>query len=170
MKRRGFLITLLVAVAAVAALSFGAMAARADLRPSPGPVAGMVDTGMVYVTSTTDEFWHQVDPATFAKLGYDRNDIKWYGPSVIGKDGAVAGGLPGSIAPDTLPTPTYQAFVDLFMPTVNLAGLMSTGGVYVTQPSVDNYWHPVSAADFLTKGYSWYQVKWFGALPGSIVP
>jgi hypothetical protein len=127
---------LVISVATVFALSLGATTGRAVLRPAPGPVAGSVATGLVYVTSTTDDFWHLVNPVTFARLGYNRNDIKWYG----------TGGLPGSVAPDTVPTPASQSF--LVKPT----------------------WHPVSAPDFQKNGYNWLQVKWYGPLPGTIVP
>jgi hypothetical protein len=41
--------------------------------------------------------------------------------------------------------------------------------VYVTQPT-DTFWHPVSAADFTKNGYSWFHVKWYGSLPGTIAP
>ena len=158
MRRHGFgtLLWLAAVTAAVVVLSIGAASAGAALRPAPGPGAGMISTGAVYVTSTTDSFWHLVDPATFASLGYTRNDIKWYGSL----------GLPGTVAPDTVVTPAYQAFVELIRPPVCLAGLMSTGTVYIAQS--DSLWHPLTAAQFASAGYSWSWVVWYGSLPGTI--
>jgi hypothetical protein len=157
MKRRSFWRWLLVATATVVVgvLSAGAAVVRAET-PYHGQVAGLADTGTVYVTSPNDFYWHLIDPVTFVKEGYTQNDIQWYG----------LGGLPGSIAPDTVVTQPYQAFAELVRPPVNLMGLMSTGGVYIAPG--DGTFHPVTAGDFVKNGYSWSWVKWFGELPGSV--
>jgi hypothetical protein len=153
---RGGLSRLFLLVGIVLAVGvFGAAVARADLRHAPGPAAGLLADGSIYLTATDDNYWHQVDPATFATLGYSYNDIKWYG----------GGGLPGSIAPQTTPTPLYPAFA-AFVPPVNLMGLLGTGGVYVAPG--DGFFYPVTATDFVKHSYSWSWVKWFGSLPGTI--
>jgi hypothetical protein len=150
-KSRGFSFLLLLATMVLFGLLSPGSALAAHLRHAPGPIAGLLKTGAVYVTATNDDYWHQVSPTTMSKLGYTKNDITWYGTR-----------LPGTIAPQT---GLAKKIAVLARPTVNLAGVIGTGRIYIARGDL---FYPISKADLLKRGYSMSWVKWFGSLPGSI--
>jgi hypothetical protein len=150
-KHRLPLVRIVIAVGAFGLFGPGS-AFAAHLRHAPGPVAAMLKNGAVYVTATTDDYWHQVSPKTLSKLGYTRNDITWYGRS-----------LPGTIAPQT--TSPASRIARMSRPPVNLAGVLGTGRIYIARGDL---FYPITRAALLKRGYSVSWVKWFGSLPGSI--
>jgi hypothetical protein len=88
-------------------------ATTADAQPpaGAGALAGLLVDGSVYV-SGADLMWHQIDPATFAALGYDANTIGWF-----------YGSLPGTIGdpvPAVAPAPTETAPVVPLAESVNI--------------------------------------------------
>ncbi len=150
-----------------AALTIGLMAgfvgtgtARADTSTQPA-LAGLTSDGSVYV-DLGDGFWHPIDAATLAADGYDANTVTWYGS------------LPGTVGtpvPSVIPVPSVAAGNVALAEVVAsppLAGLLSDGSVYVDLG--DGYWHYVSASAFVSAGYSWGNVTWYGDLPGTVAP
>lgn len=154
MKLRNLSFFLMLTSVVFFALFSTGSALAAHLRHAPGPVAGMLKNGAIYITATNDDYWHQVSPSTLAKLGYTRSNITWYGARV-----------PGTIAPQS--TPSTQKIADMSLPRVNLAGLLSTGRIYIARGDL---FYPITTAALLKKGYSLSWVKWFGSLPGSVAP
>jgi hypothetical protein len=149
-------LSVLGAILAVAVMSTLNGVASAGINAAPGPVAGSLSDGTIYVTSPDDAYWYPVSPAEFKALGYTYNDVTWYGSTT---------GLPGSIVPGSTATPNL-ALAQLAVPPVNLVGLTSTGVVYLDKG--DGSFHPVTAAQMASNGYSYNWVKWYGQLPGSI--
>ena len=156
----GFLILATFALAGF----LGAPAARADFF-SDHQLAGLVGSSEVYVAGEPgyeEGMWHHITPAelaTIAQTGAGINDVTWY----TGTSDA----LPGSVHVDPVVTPTLES-------DHQLAGLLSTGQVYVTgEPGyAEGAWTPVTAAQLATitqTGAGWFDVAWYGTeLPGTV--
>jgi hypothetical protein len=162
-----FLSVIMIAIAGVAIAGFvGTPGAKADFA-ADHQLAGVLATGAVYVTGEPgyeEGMWHHVTAAelgTITQTGAGWFDVTWF----VGSDDSV---LPGTIHMDPV-TP-----VEPLQSDHQLAGLLSTGAVYVTgEPGYEeSMWHQVTPTELATitqSGAGWFDIAWYyDELPGTI--